>query len=394
VPERTLRGAVCVAGVGESRYFKRGGSPDPEFVMALQAVLAACADAGIDPTDIDGFSSFATDRNDASRMAAALGVKEMRSFQMVWGAGGAGGSAAVSQAAATIATGQAECVVVYRALAQGQFFRFGAIPSGPTVSGNGAFTTPYGLMSAAQTFALRMNRFVHERGISLSTQRAVALASYHHAQQNPRAVMHGRPLTAEAYDQSRWIAEPYRLFDCCMENDGAAAMILVSAERAEEFPHRPVYLLAAVQGHGRRDGASVNNAGTYATAGFLTVAPRLYAMAGVEPSDVDVVQSYENFTGGVVMSLIEHGLCTYEDADEVLTYENLVAPDGRIPLNTSGGNLAECYVHGLELQLEAVRQLRGTSTAQVPDAEVSLVCSGPMVAPTSDCLFGTAETLS
>jgi acetyl-CoA acetyltransferase len=168
----------------------------------------------------------------------------------------------------------------------------------------------------------------------------------------------------------------------------------VSAERAAEFPHRPVYLLGAVQGHGERDGASVHNAGTYATAGFLTVAPRLYAMAGVRPSDVDVVQSYENFTGGVVMSMIEHGLCTYEEADEVLTFENLIAPNGRIPLNTSGGNLAECYVHGLELQLEAVRQLRGDSTSQVPDAHVSLVASGPMVAPTSDCLFGTAEALS
>ena len=116
-------------------------------------------------------------------------------------------------------------------------------------------------------------------------------------------------------------------------------------------------------------------------------------MAGVGPADVDVVQSYENFTGGVVMSLIEHGFCKPEEANELLTFENLIAPNGKLPLNTSGGNLAECYMHGLELQLEAVRQVRGTSTSQVPDAKVSLVGSGPMVTPASDMIVGSEETL-
>ena len=94
------------------------------------------------------------------------------------------------------------------------------------------------------------------------------------------------------------------------------------------------------------------------------------------PADVDVAQSYENFTGGVVMSLIEHGFCSYETANEVLTYENLIAPGGRLPLNTSGGNLAECYMHGLGLVIEAARQIRGDSTNQVPDAKVSFANAG------------------
>jgi acetyl-CoA acetyltransferase len=108
---------------------------------------------------------------------------------------------------------------------------------------------------------------------------------------------------------------------------------------------------------------------------------------------VDVVQAYENFTGGTVMALLEHGFCTPETADQVLTFENLVAPDGGLPLNTSGGNLAECYTHGLELHVEAVRQLRGESSNQVPGAKVALVVSGPMVTPATDALFGTADTL-
>jgi acetyl-CoA acetyltransferase len=248
-------------------------------------------------------------------------------------------------------------------------------------------------MSPAQRYAMRAMRFLHENKIADSAQRAIALASYHHAQSNPRAVMHGRPLTDEAYDNSRWIVEPWRLFDCCQENDGAAALIIVPAEEARDLNQTPTYLLGSTQGSEYRNGARVHNAPLYATSSFTTVAPQLYEMAGVKPKDVDVVQSYENFTGGVLMSLVEHGFFTAEEANGFLTKENLLAPSGKLPLNTSGGNLAECYMHGLELQVEAVRQLRGQSTAQVPDAEVSMVISGPMVTPVSSMILGTEAVL-
>ena len=116
-------------------------------------------------------------------------------------------------------------------------------------------------------------------------------------------------------------------------------------------------------------------------------------MAKLGPKDVDVLQSYENFTGGVLMSLTEHGFVAPEECNEFLKLENLLAPSGKLPLNTSGGNLAECYMHGLELQIEAVRQLRGTSTAQVPNAHVAGVIAGPMVTPVSTMVFGSEETL-
>jgi acetyl-CoA acetyltransferase len=248
-------------------------------------------------------------------------------------------------------------------------------------------------MSPAQRYAMRAMRFLHDYKIAPSAQRAIALASYHHAQANPRAVMHGRPLTEEAYDSSRWIVEPWRLFDCCQENDGAAALIIVPAEEAKDFRHKPAYLLGATQGSEHRNGARVHNAPLYGTSSFTTVAPQLYDMAGVKPKDVDVVQSYENFTGGVLMSLIEHGFFKAEEANDFLTRDNLIAPKGRLPLNTSGGNLAECYMHGLELQVEAVRQLRGQSTSQVPEAEVSMVISGPMVTPVSSMILGAEATL-
>jgi acetyl-CoA acetyltransferase len=390
---RSVRGKVAVVGVGETTYYKHGRAPEPEFVLALRAILAACEDAGIDPRQIDGFASYSNDRNDPSRLAAALGLPELRFSNMQWGGGGGGGSAAVGNAAAAVAAGYADCVVVFRALAQGQFQRFGSAPPGGTASGEAALTFPYGLISPAQRFAMRVMRFMHDHGVKQEAQRAIALASYHHAQANPRAVMHGRPLTAEDYDASRWIVEPFRLFDCCMENDGAAALVLVSAERARDMRRPPAYLLGVAQGSEYRNAARGHNAPTYASSSFTTVAPHLWEMAGLGPKDVSVVQSYENFTGGVLMSLVEHGFFAPEESNEFLTFENLVAPGGRLPLNTSGGNLAECYMHGLELQIEAVRQLRGESTSQVDGARVGLVISGPMVTPVSSMLLGTEDAL-
>jgi acetyl-CoA acetyltransferase len=390
---RTLRGQVAVAGIGETTYYKHGQAPDAEFKLALKAILAAAEDAGIDARDIDGFASYSNDRNDPSRVAAALGTKELRFSNMQWGGGGGGGSAAVGNAAAAVAGGLADCVVVFRALAQGQFARFGQGPQGKTISGDMAFQAPYGLMSPGQRYAMKVMRFMHQHGVRQEALRAIALASYHHAQSNPRAVMYGRPLDEAKYDNSRWIVEPFHLYDCCMENDGAAALIIVPAERARDLPHKPVFLLGAQGGSDHRAGAPSHNVPNYASATFASVAPHLYAMARVKPADVDVVQSYENFTGGVLMSLVEHGFFPAEAANDFLRLDNLIAPTGKLPLNTSGGNLAECYMHGLELQLEGVRQVRGRSTAQVPKVDVSMVISGPMVTPVSSMILGSEATL-
>ena len=383
----TIKDKVAIAGIGETIYYKRGTAPVSEFRLACEAIIKAADDAGIKVTDIDGIASYADDRNDASRLATALGIPDLAFANMFWGGGGGGGSGAVANAAAGIAAGYAKNVVVFRALAQGQFGRFGQGSRAPSISGPAAYTLPYGLMSAAQMFAMKVQRFMYDHHVQQDAFAAVALASYHHAQFNPRAVMHGRPLTREAYYESRWIVEPFHLFDCCLENDGAAAVILTSAERARDMKQKPAYLMAAAQGSDYRQNASAHNQPDYATSNFKTLAPRLYEMAGIGPKDVDVVQSYENFTGGVVMSLVEHGFFSADEVNEFCTFENFAAPDGKLPLNTSGGNLAECYMHGLELVVEAVRQVRGTSTCQVKDAEIALVASGPMVTPVSDLIL-------
>ena len=261
--DRTLRGKVAVVGVGETPYYKRGQSPDPEFKLAMQAIVTACAER----------RHFAEGRRrllvlqqrPQRRVAPRRRARHSRICASRACSGAAAAAAAPARSptrAAAIATGQAECVVVFRALAQGQFGRFGQGCAGNAMSGEFAHTIPYGLMSPAQMFAMKVQRFMHDHGVEQSALRAISLASYAHAQNNPRAVMYGRPLDAAKYDASRWIVEPFHLFDCCQENDGAAAMVLVSAERAKDFDHPPCYLLSAVAGsHYRAGGAGAQHAG-------------------------------------------------------------------------------------------------------------------------------------
>jgi len=389
---RTLRGKVAIAGIGETTYYRHGRSPDPEFKLALKAILAACEDAGIAPREIDGFCSYANDRNEPSRLAAALGLPRLRTSLMQWGGGGGGCCAAVANGAAAIAAGLAECVVVYRALAQGAQGRFG---QGVSTAGapEMAYQTPYGVISPTQKFALRIRRFMHEHGVRQEALRAIALASYHHAQANPRAVMYGKPLDAAKYDASRWIVEPLHLYDCCQENDGAAAVVLVAAERARGLKHKPVFVLGAASGSGHRTGAHPHNAPDYASASFKGVAQDAFAMAGVGPADVGVVQVYENFTGAVVMALAEHGFFAPQQANDFLTLENLVAPAGRLPLNPRGGHRAEGYMHGFEQGREAARQVRGTTTSQAARSDVAMVIGAPLVTPVSNLILGSEAAL-
>ena len=384
----TIRGKTAIVGLGETRYYKRGAAPDPEFKLTLQAIMLAAEDAGIDVRDIDGFASYSNDRNDPPRIQSALGIKHVGFSNMFWGGGGGGGSGAVGNAAAAVAAGYCDIAVAYRGLAQGQFGRFGQGAAIPVASGGMAFTAPYGLMSPAQMFAMRVNRFMHDHGVNQEALRAVALASYHHAQFNPNAVMHGRPLTEEDYDNSRWIVEPFHLFDCCQENDGAAAVIITSAERARDLKHKPAYILAAQQGSDYRQAAAAHNAPDYGTSNFKSLAPRLYKQAGLGPKEVDVLQSYENFTGGVMMSIVEHDFCKPDEVNDFFQLDNFRFDGGKLPLNTSGGNLAECYMHGLELITEAVRQIRGTAPCQLEkEVNISMVTSGPMVQPVSNLIL-------
>ncbi len=396
--ERSIRDKVCVAGIGQTEFTKYGVITRPEFQLAVEAILAACEDAGISPSQIDGFASYSNDRNDPARLAHALGIPEFGFSAMQWGGGGGGGSAAVGNAAAAIHAGYANYVVVYRALAQGQFGRFGQSSASGRMTGGFAWETPYGVIAPVAWYAAQVRRHMHDYGTTSRQMGHVAVASSKHAQHNPRAVMYGRPITLEDHQNSRMIADPLRLLDCCLESDGSVAVILAPAERARDLKQKPVYIGGVSQGSGHRQslGMGANYREGYTTANFSEVAARLYRMAGMGPSEIDVAQVYENFTGMVLMSLEDHGFCERGGGGPFVEGGRIEhkkvaeagAPyAGELPINTAGGNLAEGYIHGFELITEAVRQVRGTSTLQVDGARTCLVASGPGPSPLSDMIL-------
>ena len=381
-----MHGSSVVAGVGESAYYKRGGAPESEFQLACIAIRNAVADAGLEPADIDGFVSY-MDRNEPVRLSAALGVREINFTGQTFGGGGNGVAAAVSIADAAITAGYAECIVVFRALAQGQFYRYGQAGKARVTRGRAAFTSPYGMLSAAQICAMQTMRWMHDHDVSQEALAEVVLACYEHAQHNPRAVRYGTPVTRDDYHASRWIAEPFHVYDCCPENDGAAAIVVTTPERARDLATEPVPILASAHGLEYRDGVSAFNETNFPTAHHRLVGQKLWERAGVGPEDVHVAQFYENFTGPVLMAIAEMGFCEPGEIDDFVADGNIQWPDGRLPINTSGGNLGEAYIHGFGNIVEAVRQIRGESTCQVDGAELSLSVSGPGFQPGSAVLF-------
>ncbi|PQP25419.1 thiolase C-terminal domain-containing protein [Rhodococcus opacus] len=392
-----MRGAAAVVGVAEQHY-RRGEAPHSEKRMTLEVILQACADAGISPREIDGFVSYAGGASDGAIIGGALLIDELRWSNMMWGGGGGSVAAAITNAATAIATGQADCVVVYRAMSQADTGRLGYAKYH-----YGSHFLAHGIGSPAQICAMRTQRMLEHGGVPRTAMRSLVLASYQHAQNNPTAQGYGRPLDEEAYENSRLIAEPFHLFDCSRESDGAVALVLVSAERAKTLRPDPAYLLAGAQGAPGGYSELIDNdlGEQYMSAGFGPanngkpgVAERLWSAAGLGPDDVDVVQVYENFSGPAVAALIDHGLCPPgEAAGTFMTVENLTAPNGKLPVNTSGGNLADSFINGLNLAVEAVRQIRGTSTNPVDGAKTSLFIGGPMAPLVSSVLFGHEETL-
>jgi acetyl-CoA acetyltransferase len=387
-----MHGASAISGIGESNYYGWGKSPHSEFQLACTAIQRAVEDAGLDLADVDGFVSYTDQRNLPTRLARALGVRELRWVATTWPGGGNSVAAAVQLADAAVSAGYAHNVVVFRALAQGQYGRFG-LPGpavgggdGPYMSGPFAWNGTYGVLTPAQQCALRTARFMHDYGISQEALCEVALACYANAQRNPRALRYGKPLTREKYHSSRWIVTPFHLYDCCPENDGAAACVVTSSERAKDLPNRPASIVAAAQGIG--PGFGVFTPEDLASSHYRQVAEHLWNDAGMRPEDVDVAQFYENFTGPVLIALCEMGFTSPENVEKFVSDGALVGPDAKLPFNTAGGNIGEAYIHGFELINESVRQIRGESTCQVSGVERALVVGGPGYAPGSALLLG------
>lgn len=402
----TIRDKCAIVGVGTTEYYKRGQSyPETELSMACTAILAALDDAGLTIDDLDGFSIYSSSCDPAT-VGAELGVPEIR-WATTTTSGGGGCVGALGVAAAAIETGQATTIVSLMTLQQlskrlggsavGGMLGYALMSEGGSPYGgsgiapSAAFTANNGLLSPGHSFAQITSRHMHLYGTTREQIAEVALSSRKNAATNPRA-LRPEPLTIDGYFNARMINDPLCLFDYTMESDGAVAVITTSTERARTLRQPPVLISAASHGGAGRWGPALfkyfqTPDEHYATSGHRPVAKRMYEMAGVGPSDVDVALLYDHFAPMVLIQLEDYGFCPVGEGGPFVADGNIRFGTGSIPVNTHGGNLSEAYIIGMTHVREAVEQLRGTAANQVEGAEVALVTGGPAGLPVSGAIL-------
>ena len=370
-----IRDKAAIVGIGETEYLR--GATRPSAEAMLEATRAAIADSGLPPHDIDGIV-LPPVLITAEEVAANLGIRDIR-YSVTVNMGGASPVTALQSAALAIASGIAKNVVVmvgwngFSALRPKAGVKHREVISIPALERTLTnYYAPYGAASPVQMYAWIAMRHRHTYGITENATAAVAMACRKHAQFNDRAITRGQPMDLEAYLKSRMISEPFRLFDCCLETDGACAVVLSSAAQAKDLKHRPAYIMAAAEGHPYPADDIANRPDMFHI-GLNNSAPKAFAMAGIKPTDLDFLQVYDCFTYVVLLQLEALGMCERGGVEEFVKGGNIEI-GGRYPLNTHGGLLSQAHVWGLNHVVEATRQLRGTAgEVQVRDAELGVV---------------------
>ncbi|GMU78523.1 MAG: lipid-transfer protein [Acidimicrobiia bacterium] len=370
---------AAITGVGCTEFSRRAGRT--ELQLACEAITAALADAGLAAADVDGIVSYTVDPVEETELVRSVGFEEIHwSSRIPYGGGGSMG--VLLHAAAAIASGAATTIVAYRSIrARSGATRFGGAKIAPSPTAGHSGTTavqwcmPFGVLTPASWMALNATRYMHEYGVTSADFGRAVVQMRAYAATNPAAWGYEKPITLDDHQESRWIVEPcVRLFDCCQETDGSVALVLTSTERAADLPNPPVRIVAAsgsglfeqeiATDHYRPDLSVMD--------GSVALARRLFDESGVSRADLDAAMIYDAFSPILLMQLEALGFCGPGEAKDFVADGNL-ALDGALPCNTNGGLIGEGYIHGLNLVLEATRQLRGTAVNQVADARTLLV---------------------
>ncbi len=365
---------AAIAGIGSTEYSRAIGRSDR--ALACEAVRAALIDAGLDAEAVDGVVCSNLDTTDETELNRNLGFGDLRFFAQLPGGGGAA-AGLIGLAAMAIGTGQANVVVAYRSRKRGSGPRPWA--TGMQFHEGAGWLAPHGLLRPVDEVALWSRRYLSERGVSRDQLGMVAVTFRTHAQANPGAQMQGRTLSLQDYLESRWISEPLCLFDCSLESDGAAAVVVASSELARDLRHRLVEVAGFAQGISADYQPMANAWAADPLRQPSDVAgAALWEGTGVGPGDVDVAQIYDGFSPMVLKALESYGFCPPGDLGGFLADGNLALSGGALPTNTSGGGLSEANIHGMNLVVEAVHQLRGTANLQVHGAEVCFVSAAAL----------------
>ena len=370
---------VAIAGLGQTIFSKKSGRS--ELSLAAEAICAALTDARLTPRDVDGLATLEMDSSQPNDVANALQLGAL-TFWSTTTFGGAGACAAIDDAARAVADGIADCVVVYRSLNGRSGARFGS-PTGTVVKGPNAFTVPYGLIAPGQLLALNASRYMHEFSLTNLDLAPVSVAARHYASTNPNAIYFERPITVDDHQSSPWVAEPVlRRLDCCMESDGAVAMVITTGSRARDLEQSPVYIRAAARSLSTPNGGMARD---YHRSSILSlpdtefVGKQLWQQSSLRPQDVQAAIIYDHFSPFVVRQLEALGFCELGEGASFVA-EQGIGIDGALPVNPHGGQLGEAYVHGMNGIGEAVRQLRGSAANQVADVQNVVVTSGAVQA--------------
>ncbi len=377
-----IKDNTAIVGIGQTEFSKESGRSTLQ--LACEAIKAAVEDAGLAMDDIDGIVKYTMDPNDEITLVNALGLSDLNFFAECPHGGGAC-VPTVMHAAAAVATGVAKHVVCFRSMNEFSGRRYGRLGEELVEGGvirarnrQDGYLSPYGYTSPVSWVAMFAQRYMHQYGATREHLGWVSLTCRENAQKNPNAMFYGKPLTMEDYLNVRMIVEPFCLYDCCLDSDGAVAVIVTSAERAKDLKQQPAHILAVTEATAT-DGESMTSLHRPRIERLPEswyAGQELWRVSGVTPQDIDVCQLYDAFSVLVPAQLEEYGFCKEGEGADFCWGGDRIKVGGELPLNTAGSLLSEAYIHGMNLITEAVRQIRGTSTNQVENVELSMTTAG------------------
>jgi len=359
-------GSVAIVGAAETTEL--GVVPHlSQIQLHADAALNALADAGLRPQDIDGV---ATAGNTPTEIAYYLGISPN------WVDGTAVGGCSfmlhVRHAAAAISAGLCKTVLITHG--ESGRSRVGALPRTiPPSSLQGQFEAPYGIFGPPSQFTIPVLRFLKDRGMTEEQLAMVAVVQREWAAKNPRA-LYKDPITVADVLASRMIAYPFRILQCCVVTDGGGALILTSADRAKDFPKKPVYILGTGESVETPMISQMEDFGS--SRAFRVAGKRAFESAGIRHSEVDHLMIYDAFAHLPLYGLEDLGFVGHGESGAFIAERN-TAPGGKLPMNTNGGGLSYTHtgMYGMFALQESVRQVRGIAPAQVPGVEVGM-CHG------------------
>lgn len=385
-----LRGQAAIVGVGQAGIGEATGFTEMEILV--EAAKRAVADAGLTMQDIDGIATASV----ASTMWAMpviehLGIKP--TFIESTMIGGSSFVAHLSSAAHALMTGQCNAVLVcYGSTQRTSTMNRAEVGAMRQKMDPQPYENPYKPLSPLSSYALATARHMHEFGTTRRQLAEVAVAARKWAQLNPEAVRRD-PLSIDDVLAARMVSDPLSVLDCCLVTDGAGAYVLVRADRAKDFPHKPVYLLGNSTAIWNRQISSMADLTVTAAAQSGRIA---YEMAGVSAKDIDVLALYDAFTINTILFLEDLGFCPKGEGGRFVE-DGAIAPGGKLAVNTNGGGLSAVHpgMYGMFITIEAVRQLRGEcGDRQVANSELALVHgNGGTLSSQSTAIFGTESTL-